>query len=165
VRVRSAHAADIPALADIAERSYRSAFEDILEAEVLAERDAAFFAGRFAGAWERMLVALSDEIPIGFLLMTDAHIDMLFMDPQASGQGGGALLLAHAEALGAASLECFRDNHAARRFYERHGWRLAREYERDFAGRERRFVLYVKSSPRFLAPTSPGGRGRTFRSG
>ena len=26
-----------------------------------------------------------------------------------------------------ARLECFRDNHAARRFYERHGWRLERE--------------------------------------
>ena len=147
MRVRSAHAADIPALADIAERSYRSAFEDILEEEAFAQRNAACFADRFAAEWERMLVALRDEAPVGFLLMIDAHIDMLFMDPEASGQGGGALLLAHAEAQGATSLECFRDNHDARRFYERHGWRLAREYDRDFAGRKRRFVLYVKPSP------------------
>ncbi len=144
MRVRSARAEDVPALAAIAERSYRSAFRNILEEDVLARRDAAYFAGHFAAEWERMLVALSSEVPVGFLLMTDAHIDMLFMDPEASGQGGGALLLAHAEAQGAASLECFRDNHAARRFYERHGWRLARKYERDFAGHGRRFVLYVK---------------------
>jgi putative acetyltransferase len=66
------------------------------------------------------------------------------MDPRASGQGGGALLLKQAEALGARSLECFRDNHGARRFYARHGWQLAKEYDRDFAGRQRSFVLYVK---------------------
>ncbi|MCB5174284.1 hypothetical protein LGR44_03755 [Microvirga sp. SM9] len=54
------------------------------------------------------------------------------------------MLLQRAECLGAKSLECFRDNHGARRFYERHGWRLAREYERAFAGRERSFVLYEK---------------------
>ncbi len=144
MRVRPARPEDVPALADIAERSYRSAFEGILEPEVLAGRDAPFFAARFASSWEHMLVALAHEEPMGFLLMTDGHIDMLFMDPQASGQGGGALLLTEAEALGAGSLECFRDNHGARRFYERHGWQVAREYDREFAGRERNFVLYAK---------------------
>ena len=144
MRVRAARPDDVPALAAIAERSYRWAFERILEPEVLAGRDAAFFAARFASSWEHMLVALAHEEPMGFLLMTDGHIDMLFMDPRASGQGGGALLLKQAEALGARSLECFRDNHGARRFYERHGWQVAREYDRTFAGRERSFVLYVK---------------------
>jgi putative acetyltransferase len=144
VRVRAARPEDVPALAVIAERSYRSAFEGILEPEVLAGRDAAFFAARFASSWEHMLVAVMHEEPIGFLLMTDGHIDMLFMDPRASGQGGGALLLKQAEALGARSLECFRDNHGARRFYERHGWQVAKEYEREFAGGERSFVLYAK---------------------
>jgi putative acetyltransferase len=144
VRVRAARPEDVPALAAIAERSYRSAFEGILEPEVLAGRDAAFFAARFASSWEHMLVAVMHEEPIGFLLMTDGNIDMLFMDPRASGQGGGALLLKEAEVLGAKSLECFRDNHGARRFYERHGWQVAKEYEREFAGGERSFVLYAK---------------------
>ena len=144
MRVRAARPEDVPALAAIAERSYRSAFEGILEPEVLAGRDAAFFAAHFASSWEHMLVALAHEEPMGFLLMTDGHIDMLFMDPRASGQGGGALLLKQAEALGARSLECFRDNHGARRFYERQGWQVSREYDRAFAGRERSFVLYAK---------------------
>lgn len=142
--VRPARAEDIQALAAIAERSYRAAFADILEADVLDGRSAAFFSERFAMSWERMLVALSGEILIGFLLMTDRHIDMLFMDPGASDRGGGALLLREAEARGAKSLECFRDNHGARRFYERHGWQVTREYEREFAGLSRSFVLYVK---------------------
>ena len=144
MRVRAARPEDVPALAAIAERSYRWAFEGILEPEVFAGRDAAFFAARFASSCEHMLVALTHEGPMGFLLMTDGHIDMLFMDPRASGQGGGALLLKQAEALGARSLECFRDNHGARRFYERQGWQVSREYDRAFAGRERSFVLYAK---------------------
>jgi putative acetyltransferase len=145
VIVRSVRAEDIPALAAVAERSYRAAFADILEAEVLDGRNVAFFAERFTTSWERMLVVLSGETPVGFLLMTDGHIDMLFMDPDASGRGGGALLLREAEARGAKSLECFRDNHGARRFYERQGWRVTREYEREFAGRNRSFVLYGKN--------------------
>ena len=141
---RPAEVEDIPALATIAERSYRAAFAGILEPEVLEGRNAAFFAERFASSWERMLIALSHEELIGFLLMTDGHIDMLFMDPDAGGKGRGALLLAEAEARGAKSLECFRDNHGARRFYERHGWRVTQEYERDFAGKSRSFVFYEK---------------------
>lgn len=145
MRVREARVEDIAALAQIAEASYRAAFKNILEEEVLAGRDAAFFESRFATSWGRMLVALSGESLIGFLLMTEGHIDMLFMDPAASGQGAGALLLRYAEERGARSLECFRDNHGARRFYERNGWRLAREYEREFAGKVRSFVFYVKN--------------------
>ncbi|MEE1655279.1 GNAT family N-acetyltransferase [Microvirga sp. CF3062] len=99
---------------------------------------------RFAHAWQRMLVVLSDGTLAGFLLMTDQHIDMLFMDPSAIGRGGGALLLQEAERRGARSLECFHDNHAARHFYERHGWQVEREYDRDFAGRSRSFVFYAK---------------------
>ena len=142
--VRPAGADDVPVLAAIAERSYRAAFADILEAEVLETRDATFFAARFASSWEGMLVACSGAMPVGFLLMTDGHIDMLFMDPAASSRGGGSLLLEAAEQQGARSLECFRDNYEARRFYERHGWQVEREYDREFAGKSRSFVLYVK---------------------
>lgn len=144
MKVRAVSPDDIPALAVIAERSYRLAFAGILEEEVLDGHDIAFFITRFAHAWPRMLVAAAGNSLLGFLLMTDGHIDMLFMDPAASGQGGGTLLLKEAEAKGARSLECFRDNHGARRFYERHGWRIARKYERDFAGRKRGFVFYEK---------------------
>ncbi len=142
--VQPAGADDVPALAAIAERSYRAAFENILELDVLEGRDATFFATRFASSWERMLVVASEGRPVGFLLMTAGHIDMLFMDPPVSNRGGGALLLKEAERQGARSLECFRDNHAARRFYERHGWRVERAYDREFAGKRRSFVRYVK---------------------
>lgn len=145
MRVRPAREIDIQALAAIAERSYRQAFETILEQDVLATRDSAFFARRFVDSWERMILVEAEGTLLGFLLMTEGHIDMLFMDPDASGKGAGALLLHEAERSGAKSLECFRDNRGARRFYERHGWRVAREYDREFAGRSRSFVFYVKN--------------------
>ena len=144
MKLRAASEADVPALAHVAERSYRSAFADILEEEVLTRRDAAFFAMRFAETWDRLVVAEDEGNPIGFLLVTDNHIDMLFVDPPAIGMGAGSRLLQFAEQNGARTLECFRHNHAARRFYERHGWRLEREYDRDFAGRSRSFVFYMK---------------------
>jgi putative acetyltransferase len=144
VIVRPAKVEDIPALAAIAERSYQSTFAGILEADVLESRNAAFFAERFAASRERILVALSGDMLMGFLLMTDGHIDMLFVDPATSRKGGGAFLLREAEMRGAKSLECFRDNHGARRFYERHGWRVTREYEREFSGQDRSFVFYEK---------------------
>ncbi|WP_445500898.1 GNAT family N-acetyltransferase [Microvirga sp. G4-2] len=144
--VRPASVEDIPALAGVAERSYCAAFATILEPEVLAARNAAFFAERFRSSYERMLLAEQNGKIAGFLLMTDGHIDMLFMDPAVSGQGGGARLLDAAEERGGTSLECFRDNHGARRFYERHGWRVTRNYEREFAGRNRSFVFYEKEA-------------------
>lgn len=144
--VRPARHEDVPALSDVAARSYRAAFASLLDPAAIAGRHSAFFAERFESSWSRMLVAEQQGAVAGFLLMTDHHIDMLFMDPAASGLGGGTLLLEEAEARGATSLECFRDNHGARRFYERHGWRITREYERDFAGRSREFVFYEKES-------------------
>ncbi|MGO4706913.1 N-acetyltransferase family protein [Microvirga sp. 2MCAF38] len=145
MKSRRATRDDIAALAVIAERSYRAAFATILEEDVLATRDAAFFATRFTETWERMTVAESEGKLLGFLLLTDGHIDMLFMDPNAAGKGAGTLLLRDAEAAGATTLECFRDNHAARGFYERNGWVLSRAYERDFAGKSRGFVFYEKA--------------------
>jgi putative acetyltransferase len=142
--VRLAEPDDIPVLAGIAQSSYSLAFADILEEEVIDDHDTAYFMARFAYAWECMLAVVSEGEPVGFLLMTNGHIDMLFMDPDASGRGGGALLLQEAEQRGARSLECFRDNNAARRFYERHSWLVEREYDREFAGKSRSFVRYVK---------------------
>ena len=73
-------------------------------------------------------MAEDDGKPIGFLLVTERHIDMLFVDPAVDRQGRRARGFSTMRNEAArASLECFRDNHAARRFYERHGWRLDRE--------------------------------------
>jgi putative acetyltransferase len=145
MKVRAARRADIPALAGIAERSYRSGFADILEEDVLASRTAGWFAQRFAEEIQRIRVAVEARRLLGFTLVTGPHIDMLFVDPEAARQGAGAALLRDAEAQGAATLECFADNAPARAFYEHHGWRVTEDYEREFLGRMRWFVMYGKS--------------------
>jgi putative acetyltransferase len=144
VAVRGAAPADIPAMVAVAERSYRSAFAAILEPGVLAARDAPFFAERFQSSWPRMRVAERAGAVLGFSLVTDAHLDMLFVNPAEAGTGAGGALLRFVEREGCTSLECFRDNHAARSFYERQGWTLTRGYERDFLGHSRAFVRYEK---------------------
>jgi putative acetyltransferase len=145
VIVRPATVADVGAMAAVAERSYRAGFAEILEPDVLAARDAAFFAGRFCDSLSRMRVAEAAGRVVGFTLVADGHIDMLFVDPERAGSGAGSALLAQAEVEGARTLECFRDNHAARQFYESRGWRPMREYEREFLGRRRPFVFYERT--------------------
>jgi putative acetyltransferase len=145
VRVRRASPADIPALAELAARAYRAGFAAILEEEALAMRPAGFFAEHFSERWDRMMVAADGERALGFTLVTEGHIDMLFVDPLMARSGIGTALLEDAERHGAASLECFRDNAAARAFYERHGWQVAEAYSRPFLGRDRAFVLYRKN--------------------
>jgi putative acetyltransferase len=144
VKVRKAQPDDIPALAGIAARSYAGAFAGILEADVLAGRDPAFFADRFAASLDRMLLAEKGGAPLGFSLVTNGHLDMLFVDPAAQGTGAGSALMDVCEGEGIRTLECFAANAPARAFYERRGWRLREAYERDFAGALRSFVLYER---------------------
>jgi ribosomal protein S18 acetylase RimI-like enzyme len=143
VIVRQAEAPDVATMAEVASASYRAAFAAILDVEELARRDAASFVPRFTERLADMRVAESGGRVVGFSLVTGAHLDMLFIDPEAQGTGAGRALLDEAVGRGVRTLECFRDNRLARGFYERLGWRLARSYARDFAGAEHHFVFYV----------------------
>jgi len=142
--LRPATEGDIAAAADVAARSYRAAFADILDTAALDVRTSGFFAERFAAALKLLVVAEREGAVLGFSLMANGHIDMLFVDPACQRSGVGRHLLAEAEVRGARSLECFRANFAARRFYEEQGWRLAQTYAREFAGAEHEFVRYEK---------------------
>jgi putative acetyltransferase len=146
LKLRTATAGDVPALAALARLSYEAAFAHILDAAALASRGQSFFEERFSATWRDVVVAVAGDALVGFILVKDRHIDMLFLDPSSRGKGIGATLLEQAERQGAETLECFRDNHEARRFYERHGWRVEKEYEREFAGRTYSFVFYRKGS-------------------
>lgn len=142
--LRPATEADIAAVAEIAGASYRVAFAGILEPETLATLDAGYFSPRLKAGVGSITVATDHGIIVAFAKVTDRHLDMLFASPEQVGRGAGSALLNALEAVGVRTLECFRDNKAARAFYERHGWRLTRAYEREFAGRPRSFVFYEK---------------------
>lgn len=142
--LRPALAKDVPAMANVAAQAYSQAFAGILEPEALAQRNAAFFEAHFAPRVDRVHLAEQDGQVLGYSLVSDGHLDQLFIAPQSQGKGIGAALLAQAEAAGTRSLECFRYNQDARAFYEAKGWRLTRSYEREFAGKVHAFVFYEK---------------------
>lgn len=144
--LRPAAPADAEELGRVAHDSFHQAFAGILSPAALAQRPPSFFVERFGVQWPHVVVADTAGAIVGFSMVRDRHIDMLFVDPGAQARGVGKALLAQAEAAGAISLECFRDNRQARDFYEKHGWRLTKSLRRTFCGEDHDFVLYAKGS-------------------
>lgn len=142
--VRPAALADVAATAEVAAASYAAAFAPILGAD--ARRTPESFVPRFEASLARLRVAEARGRVVGFSLATGTHLDMLFIDPAAQGTGAGQALLAEVVSRGVCSLECFRANAPARRFYERAGWVVTRGYSRPFAGRLHDFVYYERNA-------------------
>lgn len=142
---RDAAPDDIPWLAAVALDNYRAVFMPLLPACDWSGFDETHFRKRFADTWSRVRI-VADVAPQGFALVSDGHIDMFFVDRAAQGRGVGQDLLEDAQARGARSLETFALNLAARRFYERAGWRVAAEYARLFAGVSCDFLRYERGS-------------------
>jgi putative acetyltransferase len=135
----------VPELATIAAASYRASFLTIVGEEGLAARSQTHFERRFAEQWPSVTLAqLEDGRVAGFSQVRKGKLDMLFVHPDFFGLSYGASLPADAENRGATHLDCFRDNHAARRFYERQGWRIQGEFIQEFAGGEFASVTYRK---------------------
>jgi putative acetyltransferase len=143
---RSATPDDIPWLIETSLAAYHNVFAPLLPHLDWSSFGASFFEERFGRAWQKVRIASHDDRPIGFSLMTDSNIDMLFVAEGRRSAGCGRALLHDAEARGAKTLECFSINMAARRFYERHDWKLAEAYARPYAGAECTFVRYEKTS-------------------
>lgn len=138
--IRKAVEADITPAAALMAQAYATHFRPIM-GDAALDFDQAHFEARFARDLTELTV-LDENGVCGVLLVKDGHIAMLFA--AETGQGHGAALLAHAEAHGAHSLEVFAANEGARRFYERTGWQVADNYEREFAGAQHRFLRYEK---------------------
>lgn len=83
---------------------------------------------------EEVWVAEEDDRPLGFLAIRRSRTDgwetleRLYVDPEAQNRGVGTALLDKAKALrpDGLSLWVFQKNEGARRFYERHGFRLVK---------------------------------------
>ena len=138
--IRRAVANDIAPAAALMAQAYATHFRPII-GDAALDFDRAHFEARFARELAGLTVLDADGVR-GVLLVRDGHIAMLFA--AETGQGHGAALLAYAEANGARSLEVFAANEGARRFYERAGWQVADDYEREFAGAQHLFLRYEK---------------------
>lgn len=132
--------ADIAPAAALMAQAYATHFRSTIGDAALGF-DQAHFEVRFARELTELSVLDAGGIR-GVLLVKDGYIAMLFA--AETGHGHGAALLAHAEAHGARSLEVFAANEGARRFYERAGWQVADDYEREFASALHRFLRYEK---------------------
>jgi GNAT superfamily N-acetyltransferase len=115
------------------------AVEVLKELVFLAARDGMTYLPRIddetrpkLGGWfiERgpIYVAEEDGRVVGFSGVADGELTHLYVHPAAQSAGVGTRLLEHAKTLSAERLELwvFQRNEGARRFYERHGFRLVR---------------------------------------
>jgi GNAT superfamily N-acetyltransferase len=121
VVIRRAEAEDAAAIAGILRASRRAAMPWLPELHT-PEEDLAFVAGqvlRQAEVW-----VACDPALLGFVARRGEWLDHLYLAPSRRGEGIGQTLLRQAmEGRERLALWAFQRNHAARRFYERHGFR------------------------------------------
>jgi putative acetyltransferase len=133
VGVRAARPDEVEALLGIQQAASVAAFRHIFPPARYP-----FPAGRLRERWQAalgaaegcVLVAECDGLPVGVVQVAPERLDGLFVVPCAWGSGVAALL--HDAALhalrgwgcGCCRLSVLEENHRARRFYERRGWRL-----------------------------------------
>lgn len=136
MRIRPARSDDHDALVELWERSVRATHH------FLAEDDIVFFRPLVrealgSGEIETWVLAGEDDAPLGFMGMTGARIEALFLAPEHRGAGGGRRLVAHAQALrgGELLVDVNEQNEAARGFYERLGFVVEGRSELDPTGR------------------------------
>ena len=121
--------ADVPALQRIHAAATKSSYGTVLTWLMPILEDPA--TPLEAAEWTLCATeAHDDRIVLGYVAVTRCHIENLFVDPAAQGRGLGARLLAAVEERvpeRPVTLRCLRLNLDARRFYERHGYVVARD--------------------------------------
>ncbi len=128
--IRSATAADMPAVADLWHEGWHHAHAGHVPEGLTARRTLEAFHARTPTRVGDTTVALSDRgVLLGFLMVAVDEVEQLFVGPTARGTGLAAELLTEAERQVAAAghdeawLAVVAGNARARRFYERSGWR------------------------------------------
>jgi putative acetyltransferase len=101
-----------------------------------------------------VLVSATDT-PIGFLGLTTGTIEALFIDPDYHGQGGGRLLVAHAQSLcgGDLAVDVNEQNETARQFYQTAGFSVVGRSPTDGGGRPFPILHMKRPAPDPARPT------------
>jgi putative acetyltransferase len=135
-QIRAARAGEIDLLVVLWERSVRATHDFLTEADIAELRPRVGEALRDDALDLWVLVDARDRA-VGFLGLEGHDISALFLDPDRRGQGGGRLLVAHAQALrgGALTVDVNEQNRAAHGFYEALGFAVVGRSPRDDEGR------------------------------
>ena len=120
-------------LVGIWERSVRATHTFLTEAEIAQIKP---FVPQALTGVESLVVAKRDGTAVGFMGVQDGRLEMLFLDPEARGQGLGRRLLTHGiKRLAVTELTVNEQNPQAVGFYEHLGFSTYRRTETDEEGR------------------------------
>jgi putative acetyltransferase len=135
-RIRAARADDLDALIALWERSVRATHDFLTEPDIvdMRPRVGPALADEGLDLW---VLLDARERPVGFLGLAGDDIASLFLDPDHLGQGGGRLLVAHAQSVrgGELTVDVNEQNPAARGFYEALGFTVVGRSALDDDGR------------------------------
>lgn len=138
---------ELDAVADVWHEAWHDAHAEIVPFALVLQRDWAQFRARLADFGAGLFVIGPNGQPNGLCVAKDGVLDQLFVAAPARGQGGAARLLAAGEArlaadgVAEATLHCAAGNHRAQRFYERHGWHVARTEATPIVAAERTIMI------------------------
>jgi putative acetyltransferase len=115
--------ADIPLLTQIWERAVRATHHFLREDDILFFRP--LVQDSYLPSLEVWVSLDTHECPAGFIGLTQACVDMLFIDPQQHGEGHGSRLLYHAaKRYGLLKVDVNEQNEAATGFYLAKGFKI-----------------------------------------
>ena len=134
VAIRPSRPQDLPALFRVWENAVRATHS------FLPEEDLDFYARQvrddYLPAHRFWVAAGADGEPLGFMGMTGAKIDALFVDPSCHGRGIGQALIDHAASLARdLTVDVNEQNEGAYSFYRKLGFRQIDRSELDDTGR------------------------------
>jgi len=151
MHVRPAQVEDRERLLELWERSVRATHHFLHENDVVALRP--LVANELASnAVDWWVLVSAAGVPMGFLGFVGDTIEALFIDPDHRRQGGGKLLVEHAQRLaaGALAVDVNEQNEAALRFYEALGFAVVGRSPTDAGGRP--FPILHMKRPALGAP-------------
>ncbi|WP_409267276.1 acetyltransferase [Massilia sp. BHUDP2] len=134
MRIRLSTPSDTAVLADIWRASVRATHDFLLDTDF---REIDTLVSEHYLPATRVWVALDEAgRACGFLGLSGAHVDALFIDPASRGQGTGRRLLAHAESIaGRLTVDVNEQNLQAFGFYRHMGFTATGRSPTDDAGR------------------------------
>jgi ribosomal protein S18 acetylase RimI-like enzyme len=125
IAIRRATGDDAAAVADVFLRSFRVALPTVRLAH--DDADVRRHFAEVVVARRETWVAVDGEAVVALLTLHEGAVEQLYVDPDRTGEGIGARLLALAKERSPQGLRlyAFQVNAGARRFYERHGFTIA----------------------------------------